>query len=119
MVLGGDEFLNSQQGNNNAYCQDNKTGWLNWKKQKKNETKLLHSYLPQSILVLITRSRHRLKKEELLVILAMHRFFHKPQKKQSGNISDRLTLPLLQGNYIRTRACSIRILSQKVQHLQK
>ena len=35
LVLGGDEFLNSQQGNNNAYCQDNKTGWLNWKKQKK------------------------------------------------------------------------------------
>ena len=35
LVLGGDEFLNSQQGNNTAYCQDNKTGWLNWKKQKK------------------------------------------------------------------------------------
>ena len=62
---------------------------------------------------------HRLKKKELLMILAMHRFFHKPQKKQSGNISDRLTLLLLQGNYIRTRACSVRILSQKVQRLQK
>ncbi|MGJ5617758.1 glycogen debranching protein GlgX [Sulfitobacter sp. MF3-043] len=30
MLLGGDEFANSQQGNNNAYCQDNATGWLNW-----------------------------------------------------------------------------------------
>ena len=73
----------------------------------------------QLILVLITRSRHRLKKEELLMILAIHRFFHKPQKKQSGNISGRLTLLLLQGNYIRTKACSIRILNQKVQRLQK
>src|SRR5690606_9727474 len=26
----GDEFLNSQQGNNNAYCQDNATSWLDW-----------------------------------------------------------------------------------------
>ncbi|MDA8585553.1 glycogen debranching protein GlgX [Rhodobacteraceae bacterium] len=30
MLLAGDEFGNSQQGNNNAYCQDNDTGWLNW-----------------------------------------------------------------------------------------
>ena len=32
MILAGDEFGNSQQGNNNAYCQDNATGWLNWDK---------------------------------------------------------------------------------------
>ena len=30
MLLGGDELGNSQQGNNNAYCQDNPTGWLAW-----------------------------------------------------------------------------------------
>ncbi|HMB48528.1 MAG TPA: glycogen debranching enzyme GlgX, partial [Afifellaceae bacterium] len=30
MLLAGDEFSNSQQGNNNAYCQDNPIGWLNW-----------------------------------------------------------------------------------------
>ena len=30
MMLAGDEFGNSQGGNNNAYCQDNATGWLNW-----------------------------------------------------------------------------------------
>lgn len=30
MILSGDEFMNSQQGNNNAYCQDNKTAWVNW-----------------------------------------------------------------------------------------
>lgn len=30
MILAGDEFLNSQNGNNNAYCQDNEITWLNW-----------------------------------------------------------------------------------------
>jgi len=28
----GDEIGNSQLGNNNAYCQDNPTGWLDWAK---------------------------------------------------------------------------------------
>lgn len=31
MWFGGDEFLNSQNGNNNPYCQDNEIGWVNWK----------------------------------------------------------------------------------------
>ncbi|TLU65325.1 glycogen debranching protein GlgX [Thalassotalea litorea] len=30
MLLGGDEVNHSQQGNNNAYCQDNDITWLNW-----------------------------------------------------------------------------------------
>jgi glycogen operon protein len=30
MLLAGDEFANSQSGNNNAYNQDNTTGWLDW-----------------------------------------------------------------------------------------
>ena len=30
MLCAGDEIGNSQQGNNNAYCQDNATGWLDW-----------------------------------------------------------------------------------------
>jgi len=30
MLLGGDEFRRSQRGNNNAYCQDNETSWLDW-----------------------------------------------------------------------------------------
>ena len=30
MLLGGDEFGRSQQGNNNAYCQDNETSWVDW-----------------------------------------------------------------------------------------
>ena len=30
MLLGGDEFLRTQQGNNNAWCQDNKMSWVDW-----------------------------------------------------------------------------------------
>lgn len=30
MLLAGDEFGQSQNGNNNAYCQDNETTWLDW-----------------------------------------------------------------------------------------
>ena len=32
MLLAGEEFSNSPKGNNNAYCQDNESGWLNWNK---------------------------------------------------------------------------------------
>ena len=31
LILAGDEFLNSQGGNNNPYCIDGETTWLNWK----------------------------------------------------------------------------------------
>ena len=30
MLLMGDEFSRTQHGNNNAYCQDNETSWLDW-----------------------------------------------------------------------------------------
>ncbi len=30
MLLGGDEFCRTQQGNNNAYCQDNEISWVDW-----------------------------------------------------------------------------------------
>jgi glycogen operon protein len=30
MLCAGDECGNSQRGNNNAYCQDNPTGWIDW-----------------------------------------------------------------------------------------
>jgi glycogen operon protein len=36
-ILAGDEFLNSQNGNNNAYCQDNVIGWTDWGRSAKNE----------------------------------------------------------------------------------
>ena len=30
MILAGDEFGRTQNGNNNAYCQDNELSWVNW-----------------------------------------------------------------------------------------
>ena len=36
LIYSGDEFLNSQNGNNNAYCQDNETGWVNWNQLNRN-----------------------------------------------------------------------------------
>jgi isoamylase len=30
LILAGDEVGNSQNGNNNAYCQDNEIGWVGW-----------------------------------------------------------------------------------------
>jgi glycogen operon protein len=38
MIVAGDEFSRSQQGNNNAWCQDNKTSWLNWQLWEQNQT---------------------------------------------------------------------------------
>ena len=32
MFYAGDEFCNTQFGNNNAYCQDNRISWLDWKR---------------------------------------------------------------------------------------
>ncbi len=37
MFLAGDEFCNTQYGNNNAYCQDNITSWLDWSLLEKNQ----------------------------------------------------------------------------------
>lgn len=36
LIFMGDEFGNSQKGNNNPWCQDNAVGWLDWGKQEKN-----------------------------------------------------------------------------------
>lgn len=40
LILAGDEFGNSQKGNNNAYCQDNAISWVDWS-QKEKEKELL------------------------------------------------------------------------------
>jgi isoamylase len=36
MLLGGDEIGRTQQGNNNAYCQDNEISWFNWENADKD-----------------------------------------------------------------------------------
>jgi isoamylase len=40
MLLGGDEFGRTQNGNNNAYCQDNAVSWLSWDRDKTAEIQL-------------------------------------------------------------------------------
>ena len=42
MLLAGDEFGHSQQGNNNAYCQDNAISWLDWSDARRNDP--LHAF---------------------------------------------------------------------------
>lgn len=38
MIYAGDETGNSQEGNNNAWCQDNPVGWTDWKGLKRNDS---------------------------------------------------------------------------------
>ena len=37
MIVAGDEFARTQHGNNNAYCQDSETGWIDWALDKHGE----------------------------------------------------------------------------------
>jgi glycogen operon protein len=36
LLMQGDEFARTQHGNNNAYCQDNETSWVDWDRAQKN-----------------------------------------------------------------------------------
>ena len=38
MLLGGDEMGRTQQGNNNAYCQDNEISWFDWDLNEEQRT---------------------------------------------------------------------------------
>lgn len=64
MLLAGDEFGNSQNGNNNPYCQDNKTAWLNWDWSDEAARNLLE----------FTRMLIRLRREH--IVFHRTRFFH-------------------------------------------
>jgi isoamylase len=45
MLLCGDEFFRTQRGNNNAYCQDNKISWIDWKQADLPEGKQLTAFV--------------------------------------------------------------------------
>ena len=47
MIFQGDEFGNSQNGNNNAWCQDNAIGWVDWNSYRSN--KKLFSFVKNAI----------------------------------------------------------------------
>jgi glycogen operon protein len=40
MLLAGDEFARTQQGNNNAYCQDNAISWVDWRLAQHNRAQV-------------------------------------------------------------------------------
>ena len=56
MICGGDEVARTQQGNNNAYCQDNEISWTNWHLDKGCKellafvSKLIHLRLDHPVL---------------------------------------------------------------------
>jgi glycogen operon protein len=56
----GDEMGNSQNGNNNAYCQDNPLGWLNWKNEKSHRKEI--NFLRQ---VIAFRKEHPIISNEM------------------------------------------------------
>jgi glycogen operon protein len=49
MLLGGDEFGRTQQGNNNAYCQDNELSWIDWKLLDDEKGQALCDYVARLI----------------------------------------------------------------------
>ena len=55
MLQAGDELGRSQEGNNNAYCQDNELSWLQWTLRERNAD--LHSFVATLIEI---RSSHRI-----------------------------------------------------------
>ena len=40
MLLAGDEFARTQNGNNNAYCQDNEISWVDWDLKETNAAQI-------------------------------------------------------------------------------
>jgi glycogen operon protein len=63
MLLAGDEWSQTQRGNNNAYCQDNELAWLDW--ERTPEKAAFHAFVRR---LLAIRRRHP--------ILHRRRFFH-------------------------------------------
>lgn len=79
MFLAGDEFGNTKFGNNNSYCQDNITSWLDWRMLEKNKDlfeffkfmiafrkkhPVLHKQLPTSVCGMDPIHTHNLNAEE-------------------------------------------------------
>lgn len=79
MFLAGDEFGNTKFGNNNSYCQDNITSWLDWRMLEKNKDlfeffkfmiafrkkhPVIHKQLPTSVCSMDPIHTHNLNAEE-------------------------------------------------------
>jgi glycogen operon protein len=55
MLLAGDEFGRTQNGNNNAYAQDNETSWIDWRLADSEQGRLLTDFTAR---VIALRHRH-------------------------------------------------------------
>ncbi len=77
MLLAGDEFNNSQQGNNNAYCQDNMTTWLNWDFRENKRDKEQYNFVQKLI---------KLRKEHPLINRA--EFLHGNEYSEKTGLPD-------------------------------
>ncbi len=64
MLVAGDEFGRTQHGNNNAYCQDDEIGWIDWEGIDEEGTTLLE----------FTRRLVRLRRDH--IVFRRRRFFH-------------------------------------------
>ncbi|MEP9367251.1 glycogen debranching protein GlgX [Xanthobacter sp. VNH20] len=62
MILGGDEFARTQGGNNNAYCQDNDIGWIDWDFSPAGRE--LHAFVRR--LIAVRRSHPLLRRSRFL-----------------------------------------------------
>jgi len=49
MLLAGDEMGRTQQGNNNAYCQDNEVSWIDWTRAERPENQALQRFTSRLI----------------------------------------------------------------------
>lgn len=65
LLFMGDEFGNSQNGNNNPYCQDNEISWLNWKRLAAN--KELYEYV--KALIALRKAHPILHKEKQMRLM--------------------------------------------------
>jgi isoamylase len=61
MLLGGDEFGRTQNGNNNAYCQDNELSWFDWNLAETDAGKALIDFTRRCIAV--RRARPTLRRD--------------------------------------------------------
>lgn len=105
MLFMGDELLNSQNGNNNPYCQDNDTTWLNWKLNKTNQeiydfTKKLIRYRKQHV---ILHQKNALKNMDYLAVGSPDISYHQDMAWKSNLSNYMLHIGMmLDGNYAKT-----------------
>jgi glycogen operon protein len=66
MLLGGDEMLRTQRGNNNAWCQDNEISWVDWSLVDRNAD--FHRFVRE--LIALRKRHHALRRRTFFDNLA-------------------------------------------------